>query len=241
MKKSIISMLLVTSFCIAPNFALARPEGAHIEVIGNGEVSVKPDMATINIAVALTRKTAKEAKQASDKAIASLLLRLKEIGVAENDIQSANISLRAEYIYPKNQSPKLHGYHANRDVVVRVRELNQLNNILDGALADGLNRINGIRLGSSKELQLKAQARSKAIEDAINKAKQLAQGFNQEIAGVWQIQYLNHMPVPGYRMLKSENAGNNLGYVDANINISDSVNVIFRLQGGEVIYRPLAE
>lgn len=238
MKKTLLPLAVGASLSLLPVLATAQPQAPHLEVSGMGQVEATPDMADINIAVALTRPTAKEAKDASDKAIATLLQRLSEMGVAREDIKSANISLRAEYSYPKNQEPKLRGYHANRDVSVTVRDLNKLNTILDGALTDGLNRINGINLRSTQENKLKALARSKAIEDAINKGNALAKGFNQTISGVWKINYNSHSPRPYMRAMAAESAGNNMGYVDSKIDIRDQVNVVFTLNGDRVIYRP---
>ena len=239
MKKTLLSLVVGASLSLLPAFVSANPDGPHLAVTGSGQVEVTPDMADIDIAVSLTRTTAKEAKDASDKAIATLLQRLNEMGIARKDIKSANISLRAEYSYPKNQAPKLLGYHVNRDVSVTVRDLNKLNTLLDGALTDGLNRINGITLRSSQEPKLRAQARSKAIENAINKGNTLAKGFNQTIMGVWEISYDSPSPRPYMRSMMAEGAGNDMGYMDSKIYIRDQVNVIFSLNGDRVIYRPV--
>lgn len=240
MKKSVLTLLLGSSLSLLSMTSFAAPQQPYLETTGIGEVEVKPDMADINIAISISKPTAQEAKDASDEAIISLLKRLNTMQVAREDIKSANISLYPNYSYPKNAEPKLIGYKANRSVTITVRDLKNLNDLLDGALADGLNKISGINLRSSKEAELKEQARSKAIEDAINKANALAHGFNQKISGVWNIRYnSNHIARPMMLRMEAKAASADMGYVDSKINIKDQVDVTFTLNGNNVVYQPI--
>ncbi|WP_394211521.1 oxidative stress defense protein [Enterovibrio calviensis] len=230
MKKHLIATLFGATIALSPFTSAASPDFPHLETVGIGEVVAMPDMANIDVAVSLNRTSAQAAKKASDDAIAALLERLKKMGIDKKDIESANLSLQPQYSYPKNSEPKLTGYRASRTVTVTVRDLANLNRLLDGALADGLNRINGISFSSSKESELKEKARMAAIADAQAKAKSLANGFGETLAGVWEIRYVDQTPIRPVMMRMAEaTAGVNATYQDAEITITDRVNVVYAL------------
>ncbi|MDD1782943.1 oxidative stress defense protein [Enterovibrio sp. ZSDZ35] len=230
MKKHLIASLFTATLALSPLASAATPEFPHLETVGVGEVVATPDTATVNIAVSLKRTSAKAAKQASDDAVAALLSRLEEMGLKKADVDSANLSLQPQYSYPKSGEPKLTGYQANRNVTVTVRDLAQLNTILDGALSDGINRVNNISFSSSKEKALKEQARMAAIADAKEKASSLANGFGEELAGVWEIRYMDESPARPVMLRMAAEARNvDASYMDTEITIRDRVEVVFEL------------
>ncbi|PKF51673.1 oxidative stress defense protein [Enterovibrio nigricans] len=230
MKKHLIATLFSATLALSPLASAATPDFPHLETVGVGEVVATPDTATINIAVSLKRTSSKAAKQASDDAIVALLTRLEHMGLSKKDVESANLSLQPQYSYPKNGEPKLTGYQANRNVSVTVRDLTHLNTILDGALSDGINRVNNISFSSSKEKALKEQARMAAIADAKEKASSLAKGFGEELAGVWEIRYMADTPSRPVMLRMAAEARNvDASYMDAEITIRDRVEVVFEL------------
>lgn len=232
MKKHLIASLVGATLALtSPILMAATPDFPHLETVGVGEVVAQPDTAMVDVAVSLTRTTAQAAKQASDDAVAALLARLEKMGVARNDIDSANLDLQPQYSYPKNSEPKLTGYRANRTVTITVNALPTLNKILDGALADGLNRVNNIRFTSSKEAELKEQARMAAIADAKAKAESLAKGFGESLAGIWEIRYVSTAPVRPVMLRMAAEAVSDVGasYENAEITIRDQVEVVYAL------------
>lgn len=231
MKKHLIASLVGAALAFTAPFASASaPEFPHLETTGVGEVVAQPDTATINVAVSLTRDTAQAAKKASDDAVIALLGRLEKMGVAQKDIESANLNIQPQYTYPKNGEPKLDGYRASRNVTVTLTDLAMLNNVLDGALADGLNRVNGIQFSSSKEAELKEQARIAAIRDAQAKAASLAKGFDLDLGGVWEIRYMDASPNRPVVMRMAESSANvGASYQDAEITVRDQVEVVYKL------------
>ncbi|CZF83772.1 26 kDa periplasmic immunogenic protein precursor [Grimontia celer] len=230
MKKHLIASLVGAAIALSSPFvSAATPDFPHLETIGVGEVVDQPDTATVDVAVSLTRTSAQAAKKASDDAVATLLERLEKMGIARKDIESANLNLQPQYSYPKNSEPKLNGYRATRNVTVTVSDLSRLNRVLDGALADGLNRVNGISFSSSKEAELKEQARMAAIADAKAKAESLAKGFGESLAGVWEIRYMTSTPVRPTMMRMAEASNVAASYNDAEITIRDQVEVVYAL------------
>ncbi len=238
MKHSLISNVLAStlisaSIFSAPALQANQLDFPHLETVGVSQLVVEADMAEINVEVTIKAKTAKEAKELSDKAVAKFIGRLKAAGIARVDIQSANLNLQPQYHYQKNKPAELTGYNASRQVTVKVKELSRLNNVLDSALDEGINRINNIALKTSKESEYIAKARQAAIVDAKNKANSIAQGFGDKIDGVWEIRYLDQHPVQPV-MLRMNAASPSFdaaeSYQQGQVTISDRIEVVFRLK-----------
>jgi uncharacterized protein YggE len=76
-------------------------------------------------------------------------------------------------------APEVIGYTAINNVEVRVRELDQLGDLMDTAVSAGGNTISGVRFTIGETADLQDQARQAAVEDAREKAEKLA-----DLAGV---------------------------------------------------------
>jgi hypothetical protein len=223
-------MSSVLAFSALPAFAADLPF-PHLETIGSSEISIEADMATIDIEVVVDAPTAKEAKTESDKAISQFLSRLDKAGIAKNDIDSANLNIRPQYHYQNNEPAKLVAYQASRSMTITVRDLSQLNDLLDTALDQGINRVNNIKLSSSKQAEYVERARQSAITDAKQKAASLAKGFDKKVDGVWQIRYFDQQPVqPVMYRMAAESSDANQGYQQGQVTVSDRVEVIFKLK-----------
>ncbi|MDO6544177.1 oxidative stress defense protein [Photobacterium sanguinicancri] len=232
MKKTLLATVLGATALLSMNVSAADVAFPHLVTQGNGEVTVTADMAILHVEVAEKRETAKEAKQAVDKAVVAFMARLEKQGVKREDIKSANISLNPEYTYPKNKEPKLIGYRANRQVTVTVNQLAKLNTYLDGSLVDGINRIQNIELKNSKETEIKQQARLAAIKDAQAKAESIASGFGESLDGVWKITYLTQNAQPYYAQARMAAYSANdaaESYQNDQLVIKDRVDVVFKL------------
>jgi len=233
MEKSLLTALLSASLILSSHFAQAAELNfPHLQTVGYSELAVPADMAEINVQVSVKEKTAKAAKDASDKAVAQFIARLKKAGITQDKINSANLNLQPQYNYQKNKPAELIGYSANRTITVIVDKLSHLNEILDSALEEGINRVNNIALKSSKEKAYKLKARQAAIVDAQQKAKSIAQGFGKEIHGIWQITYMDQSPIQPVMLRMSASSRNDIAqsYQQGLVTISDRINVIYRLK-----------
>lgn len=162
-----------------------RPDGvrgrqAVIKVSGEGRSTTAPDMAILQLSVVKDAKTAREALDANNKAMADVLSALKQAGIAERDLQTSGFSINPQYHYPPNNDggnrpPELVGYQVVNGVGVRVRDLGQLGEILDKSVTLGVNQGGGIEFTNDKPDAVITEARKAAVADAINKAKVLAE------------------------------------------------------------------
>ncbi|MCG9722573.1 oxidative stress defense protein [Shewanella sp. Isolate7] len=238
MKKTLIatlfgSLVFTGSLLALPGAAAAELKFPHIETVGTSELVVKADMAELTVEVVTKADNPAKAKAGSDKAVSDFLARLAKSGIAREDIHSANLNLQPEYLYdPETRTNKEIGYRASRQVVVTLRALDKLNDLLDSALQQGINRIHQINFKSSKEQEMIEQARLMAIKDATQKAAALAEGFGERLDGVWEIRYQAQGPVRPmvYKMSAAARGDIAESYQEAQTSISDRVEVIYRLK-----------
>lgn len=237
MKNSLLTIwVAVGSFFSAfmvPQTLAAEVDFPHIETIGVSQIQVEPDMAELNVEVAVTEKMAKAAKDSSDAAVAKFIARLMAVGVTKERIQSANLNLQPQYVYAQDKAPELTGYIASRQITVTISDLSRLNTILDSALEEGINRVNNIALKSSKESEYVVKARQAAIIDAKQKAESLAKGFGEELGKVWQIRYYDQRPVQPVMLrmnAKADVMGGAETYQYGQVTIEDRVEVVYKLK-----------
>lgn len=79
-----------------------------ITVLGQGEVSAKPDVARTNMGIEVTAPTVAEASATARTRMNELMATLKKLGIAEKDIQTSNFSINFERQYPTPPTP--YGY-----------------------------------------------------------------------------------------------------------------------------------
>ena len=145
-----------------------------MSVAGHGEVYLIPDIAYVNIG---TRSEATDVAQAlSDnndqaKAISSSLA---EKGIDPLDIQTTAFNVYPYQNYGPDGQPTEMRYVVENTVNVKVRDLNRLGEILDAVVRSGANQINGISFDVEDRAQAEADARRLAIQDATDKAQELA-------------------------------------------------------------------
>ncbi|KFC79246.1 uncharacterized DUF541 family protein [Ewingella americana ATCC 33852] len=195
-----------------------------------------PDIATLAIEVNVSAKDAASAKKQADQRVAEYFAFLQKNGIEKKDINAANLSTQPEYNYLKDGGTELKGYRAVRQVQVTLRQLDKLNDLLDGALSSGLNEIRSVELGVANPASFRDQARQKAIDNATEQAKSLAEGFHAKLGPVYSIRYhvANYQPMPVARMYKAAEASAQSDaaqtYEQQSIHFDDQVDVVFELQ-----------
>lgn len=216
--------------------AAELPEGPHVVTSGTSSVEATPDIATLAIEVSVSSKDAGQAKKQVDERVAQYFDFLQKNNIEKKDISAANLRTQPEYDYLKTGESVLKGYRAVRQVQVTLRQLDKLNELLDGALKSGLNEIRAVELGVAKPDVYREQARQKAIENATQQAASLAKGFNAKLGPVFSIRYhvANYQPMPVARMYKSAGAAAETDaaqtYEQQSIHFDDQVDVVFELQ-----------
>ena len=186
----------------------AKPREATIVVTGEGRAEMAPDMALIDLGVVKDAKTAREALDANNTAMAEVLAAFKEAGIAERDVQTSGFSISPQYQYPQsstgeNPPPVLVGFQVLNTVTVRVRDLARLGEILDKAVTLGANQGSGIRFVNDKPDTAVSDARKKAVANAVAKAKELTEAAGVGLGRVLEISETSYRadPMPMMRTM----------------------------------------
>lgn len=206
-------MRVLATLCLAVFLPFAGPvlaEGplpATITVTGEGRAEAAPDLATISLGVTTQGETAGAAMDANSAALAAVVARLKAAGVADRDVQTSNLSLNPNWQQNDGtQAPKIVGYVATNVLTVRVRALDTLGEVLDSAITDGANTLNGISFGLDDPEPAMDKARIEAVQAAKARAQLMVGAAGLKLGRVLSISEAGGymppmpMPMPMYRM-----------------------------------------
>lgn len=170
----------------------ARARPGQITIIGDGQVSAAPDIATVSTNVVTAGKSARQAMDANTKAMAEVIERFKTAGIAPRDLSTSGFSVQPRYVHPKQQdgstgAPSIDGYEVRNGVTVRVRELGKLGAVLDTAITAGANEINGITFDVAEPASLLDKAGIAAVKDARRRAELYAEAAGVKVGRVVSI------------------------------------------------------
>ncbi|WP_429135607.1 SIMPL domain-containing protein [Aeromonas veronii] len=224
----------------APLLAIEVPQAPHLVVSGYAEQKTEPDMLTLNVAVSALDKQGLKAKQQVDTKVAAFFSQLEGLGIKRSDVEAGNLMVSPEYQYGENKKSVLLGYRAQRQLAVKLYQLDKLSPLMDTALKAGLESVSQIEYGLKSPQVIKEQARLNAVEDAKTKAESLAKAFGMKLGKVYSVEYRNASPITAYsRNLKvvqamamaapaPDMADNS--YQQQQITVSDNIEAVFLLE-----------
>lgn len=161
---------------------------AQITVTGEGVVDGVPDIATLSLGVTTLGDTAVAAMASNTEALNAVMARLKEAGIGERDMQTTNLSINPNWTaYDSTVRPRIDGYTASNQLTVRIRDLDGLGAVLDAAIQDGANTLNGLSFGLSEPRPAMDAARKAAVEDARARATLLVEAAGATLGPIVSI------------------------------------------------------
>lgn len=142
-----------------------------ISVTGEANISVPPDIASVDAGVATDAKTAREASEANNVAMGKVMAALKTANIDAKDIQTSRLSLQPQYAPNRSGPSPIVGYRASNRVTVRIHDVTKVANVIDTLVGAGANDIGNVNFGVSQASKLLDDAREKAVADARRKAE----------------------------------------------------------------------
>jgi len=163
-----------------------------ITVSDTGEIYAKPDLALTTITVTNEAKTVAKAMADNTKKINSVIDFLKKQGIEEKDLKTANFNISPRYEWIKGEDMALYpegkrtlvGYAVYQSVQVKIRDMEKIGDIIQGATDAGANQIGDLQFIVDKEDEFKKQAREEAIKKAKEKAKELASQLGVDLVRI---------------------------------------------------------
>ncbi|MBT4932543.1 MAG: SIMPL domain-containing protein [Rhodospirillaceae bacterium] len=205
-----------------------------ISIDGVGEVSAKPDTVELRVAVIGNAASAAVAMTTASNKAAAVLKKLSAHGIADKDIQTGSVSLNPVYQRNQNnqqQEPKVIGYRAAIDNLVRLRAMESLGKVIDDLLQAGADRLDGIHFFLADTDALMAEARKKAVKDALAKAAQLSTAAGVELGQVISItDAAAGGPLPQQRMMAISSARAGAPVMPGEIRIMVRVHMVMAIR-----------
>jgi uncharacterized protein YggE len=220
---------------VVPAVASSEAQRA-ITVVGVGRVNLVPDIAKINVGVETRAATVSAAKDTVDRQMETILATLKELSVAEKDIQSSYYSIYYEQ-EPYQPSAREEGsaaqpqgvYRVSSMLEVTVRDVEKAGAVLDAVVAAGANQVYGVNLTVSDNQKWQNEAREKAIADAKARAEEFARLTGVELGQVLSVSEVIGGVAP-YVAYAERGMGGGGGISPGELEMSTQVQVTFAIQ-----------
>ena len=161
-----------------------------IHTSATGEVTTTPDQAEISVSVQTENMDPKRAQAENAAIMADIIAALKGAGVAESDLKTTGFSMYPVYdesgsIFAKN----IKYYRVTNTLLITVKDISRTGDLLDLAVANGANNVNGVSFTISDEKQqaLRDEALTEAVQLARADADAVAKAAGLTITGVREI------------------------------------------------------
>ena len=193
---AIAILALVLSACGSANSA--SPIATRtISVNGTGTVYLTPDIAYINIGVHTENAEVGLAVNNNSQKSQAVIKAIKDLGVADKDIQTTNFSVINSVQYDPNTGVQTGmTYTVDNTVVVTMRDMAKLSDLLDGAIKAGANNINSVVFDIAEKSAAVQEARLLALKNAKDLATELTSGLGVTLGAVQSLSFYDNSPSP---------------------------------------------
>jgi len=198
-------------------------EHPRITVTGEAVVRVEPDKIIVSLGIETWDADIMLAKQKNSNILKKAIAAIKELGIADKDIQTDYLSVEPRY---KDEYDKEHfiGYFVRNIFAVTLSEPGKVEELVTRILQTGVQYIHGIDFQTTEFKKYREQARDLALKAAREKAEKMAGALEQSIGAPIEINE-NYSGSPwGYY-----SSWSGWGY---NRNYGMSQNVLQEVQGG---------
>lgn len=180
-----------------------------ISVIATGKTEATPNVAKITASVNSQNKNADAARRENEIKTAQIIESLKTLGIGEKDIKTQSISSGVGYepqtlIYPAPPRPSTNSFSLTLEITIH--NFDNADEVIANLTKNGASNIYGPNLTiDDKALEeAKAKAREDGVNDAKNKAEQLAKLSNRKLGKVLKVEEQGDFGIPTPLMASSE-------------------------------------
>lgn len=234
MRKLIIAALLATGSITGQAMATEVHITATNPVIDlsvTEYVEAAPDVADFSTGVQTLAPTANEAVRQNNMQMASVIARLKKLGIADKDIQTSQISLHQQFDYTDGRQV-FRGFMASNSVSAKLRDLGKLPQFLDALASDGATSFNGPTFSVDDDAALREAAREKTWDSATRRASAIARKAGYANVRVLRVEEQagdpGH-PAPMMEMRAADAAGKSTPIAPGQVRIGATMNFTFEM------------
>lgn len=165
------------------------PSTRSVTTVGVGTSTASPDVLHADVGVEVVADELPAAFTAANEAAQRVIDELQQRGVAPEDIQTSELSVRDRRTGPpppEGGPPDVTGYAVRNMLTVTVRDVDRAADVLAGVVEAGGDaaRVQHLRFALEDDTALQRQARERAVEQARSKAEQYAELVGAELGEV---------------------------------------------------------
>lgn len=225
-----VFILLTVGACV-----MADEQTRSITVTGAGFAEIAPDRATLRMSI-IAREPALEAAQKGAADVVNNVLGMTDrMGIDRDQVDTTGASVRPDYRWNREtEEQEMRGYIAERQITIKIKDLEKLGALVEGAVGAGVNQVSPPQLDSSLRKETYRRALRAAAEDAQANAAQLAETLGARLGPVITISSNANAPRPpmpyaaGARLMTAESDAAET-YNAADLSFNAVVTVVFEL------------
>jgi len=158
----------------------AHDQPRVITVTGDSRLTGEPDLARLMFGVQKSGKTVAEAERLMSDVISKVIAVVEKAGVKKQDVATSELQIRQGWDYRKNRPS---GYEVSTMLTITVRNVQHVGRVVDSAVANGLNRLEGVSY-DVRGPEWRRKALAEALAEARAKAEAMAAGTGQHLGRV---------------------------------------------------------
>ncbi len=209
-----------------------------INISETGTVYAAPDTAEVTFTTITQNNNIAQALTNNANATNSILDFLKRQGVADADMQTVDFNVYPQYqwqtkgldltVYPLGKRVIIN-YQATQSVTVKIRNNDQIGNVIQGAVTAGASQVSDLTFIVGKEDDYKQQARDLAVAQAKTKAEAIAKSLGVKLGNV--VSYTESYYTPIYTTKAvTTGTGSNLQISVGENKIQSTVNISYEIK-----------
>lgn len=226
-------VLFLTIMFMTMSYGQETKQIPLININGEGKVKVAPDQVCISATVETKGNNAKDVKKQNDEKMDAVLKFIKKMNVPTADFKTKQVALNPQYDYEKKKT----SYNATQTVEIVLKDLSKYDELMEGLVQQGINRIDKVSFETSKLVQLQSDARKLAMKDAKVKAEDYVSVLGQKVGKAFVISDNSqiYQPQPMYAAMRMKESADAMGTSNetlaiGEIEVTANVSVSFILE-----------
>lgn len=182
--KTMLAALAALALAINTARPQALQEPPLVSTTGTAEIKIVPDLADLAFEVEVRNADLTAARKQQAERTIKVLAALRAAGVAEADLQAADISISPNFTENRRdyaETAKVRFFSVSQRVAVTLRDLKKVPDVIAAAVSAGATELSSLALRTTDLRKHRDAARAAAIKAAKEKATALAAELGAKI------------------------------------------------------------
>lgn len=187
---SILTLALILSLSL-PALAENTAPQATLVVSGLATLSLKADLATIELGAQTRGKTVAEAHRENVRIMDQIIAEMEKLGIAKEDIRTSQYYVYFEpdlSVVGTVQNMISGSFSVTNMLQITIRDVDKVSDAIDAASQAGANNVYGLTFQSSQAPDAQMQALKNAVENARAKAQVLAEATGKTLGDILKVE-----------------------------------------------------